>query len=153
MQDDFDLSPTSEANSLAIAEPGFSSALRKSNESLDSSKCALTDTELSDWAENGFDPVPLDLELNLDSCEVGAKRAANVACPQVAARSRPTSLKNIHAFFDDDIEFADRSEGLSPVHRPFAQLRDDTLQDIHDSTVSKTSKLAIALFLSYFSEL
>ena len=108
LQEDFDLSPSSEASHCQVQperpeQPSTNLARAPSKESVDSSKFAMTETEFSDWtgADNS-----LEGELDMDSLEGGVlepskqDRTQDRVAPDVAGG----------AHLHEDIGFADESE-------------------------------------------
>lgn len=103
VQEDFDLSPCSEATGngpVAAAAASAPLVRSRSRDSVDSGKLGLTETELSDWADNS-----LAAELDVDSEPVKLAKP-----PPELPKSKPPPLSNGPQTQLDDIEFADDGE-------------------------------------------
>ena len=124
MQEDFDLSPSSEKIDLPEKLTAWARSLSK--ESVDSSKFALTETEFSDWADNSLGG-DLDAELNIDpepvKQQMGVKENARPSEIHVA---KPAVTVNNGATNFDDIEYADDSEERVVDFKGYTNLIEET---------------------------
>lgn len=109
IQENFDLSPSSEKVDLPEK---LSTVMTRtfSDDSVESSKLALSETEFSDWAGNSL-RGDLDVELNIDpepTKQIISKESSKIINLKEKASANVT-LNNGTSNFDD-IEYADNSE-------------------------------------------
>ncbi|XP_046461046.1 F-actin-monooxygenase MICAL3-like isoform X11 [Daphnia pulex] len=123
MQEDFDLSPSSEKIDLPEKLTTWARSLSK--ESVDSSKFAMTETEFSDWADNSLGG-DLDAELNIDPEPVKQTAAKEQARPSETPAAKPAVSVNNGSTNLDDIEYADDSEERVVDFKGYTNLVEET---------------------------
>ncbi len=123
MQEDFDLSPSSEKIDLPEKLTTWARSLSK--ESVDSSKFAMTETEFSDWADNSLGG-DLDAELNIDPEPVKQTAAKEQARPSETPAANPAVSVNNGSTNLDDIEYADDSEERVVDFKSYTNLVEET---------------------------
>ena len=121
MQEDFNLSPTSEKADTPI-QSAPTLARTRSRESVDSAKFAMTETEFSDWADNSLGG-DLDAELELDPEPVVKQAAVKDVVQTLSPPETPVKSNGSTNF--DDIEFADDSEGRTLDLKGYKKLVED----------------------------
>lgn len=147
VQEDFDLSPSSEVVHDIVPEKSSNLHRAPSKESVDSAKFALTETEFSDWGADNSLGGDLDGELDLDSLEVGSE------LPKATAAEHPVASSNGNYSGPvanlEDIGFADESEAPALNLKGYTQLVEEVPSPdfkLTDKSVEESPELSSMSF-------